>query len=346
MVVGHGFDQQGNKGTDYEVLTLSSQGALTRNGKHFAMGNPTDREIVFTPDGELGFAVQDDGTIGVFRLHADGTVDVLEAHHQGTYYADRVVMSPAGDHFFVVDPDFQASGGGIYRVDIGCDDGLIEKGLVVATKSASDLVSLGADEVVLAAKEVPSVTVGDTVARIDLSEASPTAKASAHPFVDVDAIVSDLALTHDGKFALIGDNSGFSATPNSVSFIPVTAAGLGTAASVGDLEDPFAIATSPFDDAAIVVSGFGDALFVLGYDPSKAAPFTTKGELTYKTTGPQVPGATTMVGRGTLAGRVMIADVRGVYQAQFAGQGVVTDLDIVDFGGGTENTVSSIGVVP
>lgn len=346
VVVGHGFDAQGNKGTDYEVLGLSAQGVLAKLGTHFSMGVPTDRTIVFTPDAKLGFAVQDDGSIGVFRLHTDGSVEVLEAKHAGAYYADRLVMSAAGDHLYVVDPDFQASGGGVYRIDIGCDDSLKDVGLVVATKSASDLAFLSGDEAVLAAKEVPGAATGDTVARIDLGAVTPTAKGSALPFSDADAVVSGVALTHDARFLLIGDNSAFSATPNSVAFVPVTTSGLGAAAKVADLQDPFALATSPFDDAALVVSGFGDALFVLAYQPTQAAPFSVVGELTYKTTGPQVPGALAMVSRGALAGRVLVADVRGVYQAAFQGQGVVTDLDIFDLGGGTENDVSSIGVTP
>jgi hypothetical protein len=112
------------------------------------------------------------------------------------------------------------------------------------------------------------------------------------------------------------------------------------------LEDPFSLQTSPFDDAAIVVSGFGDAIVVLDYAPATAAPFSVRGKLPYVGGHPQVPGASVMVKRGALQGRVLVADVRGVFQVQFAPKGVVTDLGIVDLAGGTENIVSSIGVQP
>lgn len=59
---------------------------------------------------------------------------------------------------------------------------------------------------------------------------------------------------------------------------------------------------------------------------------------------PQVPGASTMVKRGALAGRVLISEVRGVFQVKFAPKAVVTDLGLFDLAGGEENIAAAIGV--
>ena len=51
-----------------------------------------------------------------------------------------------------------------------------------------------------------------------------------------------------------------------------------------------------------------------------------------------------MVKRGALAGRVLISEVRGVFQVKFAPKAVVTDLGLFDLAGGEENIAAAIGV--
>ena len=345
VVVGHPSDAAGNKALDYEVLSLSASGTLAKLNKHFTMGRPADRPIVFSPDGKLGFAPQDDGTIGVFRVRVDGGIEVLQAAFQGSFYADRVVMSPEGDYLLVIDPDFPAVGGGIYRVDIGCDDTLTDKGRILPSKSASALGFVNATDIVMAAKEIEGSSLGDTVIRDRLGPV-PSFQAGENAFGDDQAITSWLTVTHDGKFALIGDNSAASAVPNRVAFVGITANGLSAGGVVGNIEDPFAIAASPFDDAAIVVSGFGDAIFILDYKPASTPAVALRGELAYAGGKPQVPGALAMIERGVLRGRVLVSDVRGLYQVAFAPGGVVNDIGIFSLGGGTQNIVSGVGVQP
>jgi hypothetical protein len=345
LVVGHPFDAAGNAATDYEVLALSKAGDVTATGTHFTMGKAADRPIVFTPDGKVGIATQDDGSLGVFRVDATGKVDVLSASFKGAFYADRVVMSEAGDHVWVIDPDFQASGGGIYRVDIGCDDLPVDKGLVLATKSASAIAPIGNGEVVLAAKEVMGSAMGDTAARVTLSP-TPSFKAGVDTFGDDQAIISWVTTTHDKKFALVGDNSAFANVPNRVAFLSLGGGGLSVAGVLPMIEDPYAIVASPFDDAAIVVSGFGDAIFVLDYTPAKSPAFALKGKLQYVNGKPQVPGSAVMIERGTLKGRVFVSEVRGLFQVAFKGGGVVNDVGLFDLNGGTESIVEGVGVQP
>ena len=53
-----------------------------------------------------------------------------------------------------------------------------------------------------------------------------------------------------------------------------------------------------------------------------------------------------MVKRGALAGRVLISEVRGVFQVKLAPKAVVTDLGLFDLAGGEgeENIAAAIGV--
>ncbi len=309
------------------------------------MGTAADSEIVFTPDGELGFAVQDDGSLGAFRIHDDGAVDVLTAAFPASFYASRVVMSPEGDHLLVLDENFPENGGGVYRVDIGCDDTLTDKGRLFESKSAHGLGFLGGSDVILAAREALGAAEVNTALRITLG-ATPKLVAAVDAFGHDEAIVSTLTLTRDGKFALIGDNSGFASTPNSVAVIGIDPGGLSVTQDLPMIEDPYSLQTSPFNDSALVVSGFGDAFFVLDYAPAAAAPFSLRGKLPYVGVHPQVPGASAMVKRGALDGRVLVVEVRGVFQVQFAPNGVVTDLGLFDLAGGIEAIASSIGVQP
>jgi hypothetical protein len=345
VVIGHPFDAQGKDSTDYEVLSLSPAGALAKTGTHFAMGVSSDTEIVFTPDGKLGFTAQDDGSLGAFRVHPDGTIDVLTTAMPASFYASRVVMSPEGDHLFVLDENFPNNGGGVYRVDIGCDDTLTDEGLLFGAKNAHGLAFLGGSDVILAAREALGAAPTATALRITLG-ATPKLVDAVDAFGHDDAIVSTLTLTRDGKFALMGDNSGFSVTPNSVAVIGIDPDGLSVTQNLPMMEDPFSLQASPFNDSAIVVSGFGDAIFVLDYAPATAAPFSLRGKLQYVGSHPQVPGASAMVKRGALDGRVLVAEVRGVFQVQFAPKAVVTDLGLFDLAGGEEAIAAAIGVQP
>jgi hypothetical protein len=345
VVIGHPFDAQGNEAQDYEVLSLSPAGVLAQTGTHFTMMTAADSEIVFTPDGKLGFAAQDDGALGAFRIHDDGKVDVLTAALPASFYASRVVMSPEGDHLLVLDENFPENGGGVYRVDIGCDDSLTDKGRVFAAKNAHGLAFLGGSDVILAAREALGAVPTATALRITLG-ATPALVDAVDAFGHDEAIVSTLTLTRDGKFALMGDNSGFATTPNSVAVVGVDPGGLSVTQNLPMIEDPWSLEASPFNDAAIIVSGFGDAIFVLDYAPAAAAPFSLRGKLPYVGGSPQLPGASAMVKRGALDGHVLIAEVRGVFQVQFAPKGVVIDLGLFDLAGGLESITSSIGVQP
>lgn len=348
VIVSHPYDAAGDPAPTYELLELSPAGALSRSGTTFALGRATQGEIVFTPDGEVALVPQEDGTVGVVRFEQGAPV-VVHAAFAGAFYAARVVMDPGGARAFVVDTNWVDNGGGIYAVAIGCDGTLTEEGRVVEAKLPAALVTVpdGSGRVVVPAAEMLGSPVGHDVHLLAWG-AVPARLAGADAFGDDEAIVSAAAVTPDAKYALIGDYSGFSGVPNRVA---VVAIGPGDALVprqvLSPLEDPFALIASPFGDAALVVSGFGDALFRLTYDPANAAaPFAVAGELDYTGAPPQLPGSAVLVDRGALRGRVLVAENVAVRQLDFQDGGAIVDLGPTSLGAGYEAIAGAIGVEP
>lgn len=346
VVVGHPYDDAMDPDGTFEVLRLSTAGELTSTGTRFSMGRPADRAIRFTPDGEVGFAVQDDGTVGVFRLDAAGNVTVLNEALAGDFYAENLRWDDDLGGVYVVDTNFPENGGGIYTIGLGCDEALTPGPRLFESKSARDILfHAGTKDALLAARGALGSTTVAHVHRLDLGP-PPSAIASVDAFGDDEAITSWVALTRNGKHLVLGDNSAFSAVPNRVAAVEVTATGLGAVQTIEGFEDPYSIAVSPFDDAVIVTSGFGDGIFVFDYDPATAQPLTLRGELPYEGSPPQLPGALATVDRGSLDGLVLIADVRGVYQVRFGANATVDDLGVVVLGDGAEDIVVGIGIQP
>lgn len=340
VIVGH---SGAATDTDYEVLSLTSDGTLSTTGQHFAMGSAGSAPIVFTPNGRMGFAPQKDGTLGVFYVKEDNAIEVLDAAFgKDQLYADSVLMAPAGDHFLVVDGNWANNGGGVYRVDIACNGALSVKGRIIDGKNPSALLWAGDSEVFVTARELGPVKSGESLHRLALTD-PPTILGGVDLFGDDDAFISAMGQTRDGKHLFIGDNSQFSGIDNRVAFAKVAGNGFEVTGVSSDVEDPSGFAASPFNDRVIVTSGFGDGIFVFAYDDSSATPFTFQGQVAYPSGKPQIPGAPVMVGRGTLDGRVLIPEVRGVYQLQFKGGGVIENLGVTT----TETAiVDNVGVQP
>jgi hypothetical protein len=342
VVVAHPFASSGAQADAWALLTLSAAGELGRPGTTFTMGRANYGRVAFTPDGELGFAAQEDGSLGVFRVSST-EVEVLHAAYDGSFYAHDVLVSPEGDHLLVLDVNFPNNGGGLYRVDIGCDGSLVDRGKITESRLAYAGAWLDGD-LVLAVRDLPGAPAAHPVARVGWP--APALLSSSIAFPDDDAITAGFAATRNGAHLLLGDNSGFASVPNRVAVVKTTG-GLGAVQMLPNIEDPFAIATSPANDAAIVISGFGDAIFVLDYDPSNASgPFSVRGELGYVGAGPQLPGSVAPIERGTLDGLVLVSELSGVRRVRFGANANVTDLGLFDLGDGLENIVGAIGVAP
>jgi hypothetical protein len=331
----------------YEVFTLDASGAITLGGASFEMGRSTIGTIVFTPDGELGFVAQEDGSLGVFRLAGD-SVEVLHARFEGDFYAEKLVMSADGATLYVIDPNTRNNGGGVYRVGIGCDDTITDLGLWIPTRSAGGLVFAGPETLVAAREAGASSPAGDDVHAFVTSEAAPMRVGGTDAFGDDEAIISGTALTSDGIYMLIGDSQQISKTPpNRVAVVAMGDVNVQAVQVLSPIEDPLSIVTSPFDNTALVVSGFGDAFITLEYAASATTPFTVRGPITYTGARPELPGTAVMIDRGALRGLVLVPENLGIRRLQFAAGGTITDLGKTATGAsGFENITGALGIQP
>jgi hypothetical protein len=354
VVVSHPFASGGAHVNAWEVLDLATTGALSRPSVTFTLGAATmDGQVAFTPDGEVGIAAQEDGSLGVFRFDQAGAPQVVHAKFEGSFYADSVVMDPDGTGAWVIDAEWRDIGGGIYRVDIGCDGTLTDQGRVAEAKLPSGLLLLGDGRAVIAAYDLLGSTAGTGLNDVhllgSLKPPTLTASVSAFPVSDggVDEqIVSAAAVTSDGKYALFGDNSEFRDVAGTrIGAVEILAGGL-RAAQLFDFNDPVAIVASPFGHPLIALSGYGDAIYVIDYDSQSATPFSVRGELPHTGTGPQLPSDAVMVRRGSLEGLVLVAELSGVRRVAFHADHSVEDLGVLDFGSGIPAMAGAIGVQP
>ncbi len=347
VVVSHPYAFDAGRDDRYEVLLLSPTGELTRTQLEFRMGRGWDGTIVFTPDGEIGLVAQDDGSIGVFRF-ADGGVEVLHRALKQGFYAHQVLVSADGARAYVLDFNTEANGGGIYALAIGCDGQVRFDGKLAPASGASAMALLprSTARAVLAAGSVSGLDAGSHAHVLELSDAGVSRLYSGRAFPDDDAIASDVAITADERFAIVADN-GFAAG-NRIAAVSLEN-GRVTQGQLFTTGSPRALASSPFNNALLVVSSDGaDAYRLLRYEPANAAaPFTlSPSPIAYRFGRPQLPGAAIVVRRGQLLGRVLVAELSGVRQLQFTDGGQIEDVAELSLGSGFEGIVGAIGVTP
>lgn len=342
VVVSHPYDAAGERAGGYEVLELSATGALTRPGRTFTMGRASFGTIAFTPDGEVGLVALEDGKLGVFRLDAAGVPIVVDAGFAGSFYASDVIVDPRGDRAYVLDGNTRENGGGIYLVTLGCDGTPTDHGKLAAAKLPGALVIAG-ERALVAAADYEASPAGDDVHALAWGDA-PALAGGVDAFGDDEAIIGGAALTADGATFLVGDTSQFASAPNRVAIVGVAASGL-TARGTLPVEDPQAIAASPFGDVAVVASAFGDALVVLDANGANGA-WRVRGEVAYQGGGPQLPGDLAMIERGALRGHVFVSENVSVRHLAFRDTGAVEDLGSLAFGMGLQNIGGAIGVTP
>ena len=335
VVVSHPYTADSMPSGAFEVLDLSLAGELTRPGRTFEMGRAVIGTITFTPDGEVGIAALDNGKLGVFTLAADGTPTVVHTEFAGEFYADRVIVEPRGDRLRVLDGNTPENGGGVYRLTIGCDGTLTDHGQLLSARTPGGAAVIGSRLL---------VATGDGIKIVDLSTTPPSVMADETAFAD-QPIIGGSALNHDGTAYLVGDVSQFSAAANGVAIVEVDSAQSELSLRiVVPVEDPEAIATSPFGNVAVVASAFGDAIFVL--DDQGPDGWRVRGEVDYAGAGPQLPGDVTSIERGLLRGHVLVSENVSVRHLVFGSDGSVTDLGSLAFGSGVENIGGAIGVTP
>ena len=134
VVVARPYNDEGQQSGAWEVLKLATDGTLSATGKRFEMGRASGGVVEFTPDGKLGFVALDDGSLGVFRIDDDGNVTVLQSSLSEEFYASGVSVEAEGNYAYVLSANWRENGGGIARLAIGCDDSIVDEGLVAAGK--------------------------------------------------------------------------------------------------------------------------------------------------------------------------------------------------------------------
>jgi hypothetical protein len=343
VVVSLPYTASGGQANNWGVWLLDQTGALTDTGARFAMGRATGGVVAFTPDGQVAIAPQSDGTLGVVRFDGSTPV-VVHARFDGSFYAGEVVIAPDGASAIVVDGNWPGNGGGLYRIDIGCDGTLTDRGRWLPTKLARGLHVVG-DRAVLAATEVGATPAGHDLHLLDWTRDPPVVVAGVDAFGDDDAIVGGVAVTADGRVALLGDTSQFSGVPNRVAVVGIAGDSLTAHPVLTPIEDPYAIVASPFTDTAVIASGFDDALLGLRYAAGATPPVTLTGPLTYSGGRPQLPGDAVVLAQGPQRGLAIVAENTGLRRLRFA-PNAITDLGKTPTGTGTAAIPGALGVEP
>lgn len=320
------YTSSGRAADVWARLTLTEAGDLVDDGVRFEMGRSYMGEIEFTPDGEIGFAVQDDGTVGIFK--EDGTVIDPGV---GGFYAGRVVVDPSGEFIWVVDGNWQNNGGGIYRLPIDCESG--EPGTperVIEAKLPADILLEG-DHAVIVGREVPGSDDSDDLSRVSWPDGTFVLGTDA--FGDDEAFVTDAVVWDD--FILVGDNSEFSGVPTRVAV--VAAADL-KARGTFDVEDPISLLNG--GGFVMIVSGYGDA--ILGAKPDSEGNVTS----VFTVVNSELPGGAARVGRGSLEGRLLVSEVSGIHMLDVDYDGNATELGLTSLGTNYEGIIGAIGIAP
>ena len=167
--------------------------------------------------------------------------------------------------------------------------------------------------------------------------------ASAKVFPDTDDILASATLTADRRFVLVGDHSEFSGLPNRIGVARIDGDTLEALAPVTPVLDPVALVASPLGDSVLVVSGYGNAVRVVGYSADAEVPFVDLGEPEYLGASPALPGDAVLVpGEDPV---VLVVENVAVRSFRFVPGGVV-DLGASPTGSGFTAIPGAIGVQP
>jgi len=340
------YGPEGSPSSDWTTLRLDQDGLLFWTGERFPMGRATGGTVAFTPDGRLGIAAQEDGTLGVFAIDQQGAVRVVDPAFRGGFYADHVRVVGNGERALVLDAEWAEHGGGVHEVRILCDGTLADQGRILPARLPRALLALPGDRFLLAGwfPEGLPAEAGD-VHLYDLS-GTPRRLGGGQAFPD-DAIIGGSAVTPDGSLALLGDVSEFSGRDTAIAVIEVQGDSLVRRQVLTPFEDPGSIVAAPEGGTLLAASGYGDALWVLERVPdAPAAPIRVRGRLATPSGKPQLPGSMVIVERGALAGRVLVPEVTGIRQVHLGADGSATDLGVTSLGGGVEGLPGALGVQP
>lgn len=340
LVVSRPFGANSMPANRYAVLTIGTDGALSDPNIGFDMGTAVDGEIVFTPDGNVGFVPQKDGSIGVFRL--DGTTPtVVHAAFRGAFYAESLQVSPDGQTLYIVDGNFRENGGGLYRAAIQCDGTLGTPQRMIESKLAYNMFWETPNQILVAARDIADSQATHDAHRVDLTTGKVTAGSDA--FTHDEAIMTSGYYAANLKQLWLGDVNSFSGLPNRVAILSTE--GSLSAKALIPVEDPEAIRVSPFAPLALVASTFGDAIFMIDNKGANGA-YRLAGELTYNGASAKLPAVMAMIERGPLKGHVYVAENVSIRHIEFTAAGGAVDRGSLAFQGETAAITGALGVQP
>ncbi len=325
-----------------EVLDVSPSGALSRPGTVLTMAGPTQGVPVFTPDGAVAI-VPMGGKAGLASIVFDaaGNPTVVEASYApgGKLSVDRVVIDATGSRAFALDSNTEGNGGGVYEVRIACDGRLTLVGKALASEKAAQLALLG-DTKALYSGGLLGGAKGDLHA-FDL--ATQAVSGSVATFGDADAIASSLALTPDGKFAVVTDTSFLAG--NRLALVEL--ANMTTKQKLA-VDGPEAFLVSPFGNAMMLVqSDTADAYVPVTYTPTAPAPIALGSKLTV-TRKVELPSGPVVMKSGALKGTVYVVEVSGIRTVRWDAAGKLSDggLFSMDVDKDLFNAPFALGVMP
>jgi hypothetical protein len=264
----------------------------------------------------------------------------------GGFYANHLLMAPAGNTAWVIDMDTPNNGGGVYQVAIACDGTLTSLGQVLPGDSptAGAWLNTRPGVALIAARGLGPID-GGSAYLVDFNGATPSVVGMTSAFPDSDAIPPTVSLTTDDAWAAIPDD-GFLAGDRIA--IVALDAGQYVPAQLLTTSGPIGVGFSPFTRLGMVVNTNGtDGFHALDYS-SGAAPWSVAtSALSYAFGKPQLPGAPDQVNRGMLQGWMFIAELDSVRVVRFEADGGVTDVSkTMAAGTGNDQILGTLGIQP
>ncbi|MEC7984537.1 MAG: hypothetical protein VX278_05200 [Myxococcota bacterium] len=327
------YDENLQQASTWGTMLLTQDRVLSDTGTRFQMGRSPTGSIRFHRSGNFGYVAQDDGSVGAFEIDADGVVSVIYEAFSSAAYAEAVYT--VDDTLYIIDPNWPGNGGGIYRADIDPHDGtLSEPSLWISTKLAKEITPFD-NGFLLLAMDCENSAEGQEVHYIGEDGYAYSVDA----FADTDSFLSSISLNRSQNTLFVADNSEFGPQDNRVGILSVSEESITADSVLSPLLDPIDIIASPLSDDVAVISGYGNAVYLLDDD------YRSFTELSYIGAAPQLPGQAGMITTGDLQGTIVLAENQGVRLLAFESDGLV-DYGLTSLGSGSTSIVGAIGIQP
>lgn len=325
LLVSFPYDSDFETSDLWGAARLGQDGALTTIDVELSLGRTTGRVGAFTPDGAFGYVTTDMGLLSTVSVGDDGLPSAIAAEVDAGLYAEALLVHPSGEWLLATDGNWPDNGGGLYRLPIDCDTGLLgpAERLFEAKNPAGLARRPGTiDQYVFYGREVPGTASGTNLHLVDLSTSPATILSSVAAFPDEDAIVSDLAFDHDGGSVLVADHSEWTGNPTRIAAVAVEGDALRLTGTL-EVEDPMDLVAAPWSGGGmLVLSGYGDAVWAL----DRSGDTWAVGD---KVASSALPAAAVVVTAGPQRGRVLLAEVNGLRAIDLPEAGGADDRGIV-----------------